>query len=69
MCFFILQLCIVIKGQFVPFDAKFDTPNKHPQLETAEKYLADSGKTPSHTQGKTPDSNWHIHILSDSRHN
>lgn len=69
MSFFVLQLCTVIKGQFVPFDSKFDTLNKHPQLETAEKYLADSGKVPSDTQGKTADSNWCIHILPDSRHN
>lgn len=69
MLFFVLQLWMVTKGQFVLFDAKFDTLNKHPQLETAEKYLADSGKIPSDTQGKTPDPNWCIHILSDSTHN
>lgn len=60
---------MVIKGQFVPFDARLDTVNKHPQLETVEKNLADKEKTPLVTQGKTPDPSGCTHILLGSRHN
>lgn len=59
----ILQLRVVVKGQFVPFDARLDNVNKCLQLETIEKNLADTEKTPLGTQGKVPDPGGCTHFV------
>lgn len=60
---------MVIKGQFVPFDARLDAVNKHRQLETIEKNLAEKEKTPLETRGKPPDPSVCPHSFSHSTHN
>lgn len=64
----ILHLHMAIKGQFVPFNARLDAVNKHPQLETVKNF-ADKEKTPLETQGETPDPSGCTCILLDPRHN
>lgn len=58
-----MQLRVVIKGQFVPFDARLEDVNKCLQLESVEKNLADTEKTPLGSQGKAPDPGGCTHFV------